>query len=194
MKKFCAGIIGFLLLCATGAYVVSAQTGHNSTTAWRDGRFNMDVAGVMSRSSIILGKPNQEAEQAMPLGNGRLGVAVWSENGLTAQLNRADTMPDRLSPGDVVIPGLSAITQAKDYSGRLNLYDGELEERGGGMTATAYVQPGTDTLVIDVTGAPADKLQTAVLRLWTPRTPKAMAANRVGYLSQVWLDDKNPGA
>lgn len=194
MKKFCGGAVGFVLLCGMGASVISAQTEPGTTTAWRNGRFQVDVAGVMGRSSIVLGKPNQEAEQAMPLGNGRLGVAVWSENGLTAQLNRADTMPGRLSPGDVVIPGLSAITQAKDYSGRLNLYDGEFVERGAGMTATAYVQPGTDTLVIDVTGAPADTLQTAVLRLWTPRTPKAMAANRVGYLSQAWLDNKNPGA
>jgi hypothetical protein len=33
----------------------------------------------------------------MPLGNGRLDVAVWSGDGFTAQLNRADTLPDRLS-------------------------------------------------------------------------------------------------
>lgn len=194
MKRFRGGMVGFAVFCTISASMVSAQTESGTTTAWRDGRFNVDVAGVMSRSAIVLGKPNMEAEQAMPLGNGRLGVAVWSENGLTAQLNRDDTMPGRLSPGDVVIPGLSTITEARDYAGRLNLYDGEFEERGGGMTATAYVQPGTDTLVIDVTGAPADTLQTVVLRLWTPRTPKALAANRVGYLSQAWLDDKNPGA
>ena len=83
-----------------------------------------------------------------------------------AQLNRADTLPDRLSPGEVVIPSLSALTQAKDYSGRLNLYDGQYEERGGGMTATAYVQPDTDTLVVDVTGANPAEPQTALLRLW----------------------------
>jgi len=126
MKVFCGGIIGLAWLCAVSASIVPAQAGPGSTTAWRDGRFHVDVAGVVSRSSIILGTPNLEAEQAMPLGNGRLGVAVWSENGFTAQLNRADTMPGRLSPGDVVIPGLAAITEAKHYSGRLNLYDGEL--------------------------------------------------------------------
>jgi hypothetical protein len=193
MKACCAGVICAVLsgfMCAT---VSPAQTAPAST-AWRDGSFHIDVPGVLSRSTIVLARPNLEAEQAMPLGNGNLGVAVWAENGLTAQLNRADTMPGRQSPGQVVLPGLSTITEAKDYSGSLNLYDGEFTERGGGMTATAYVQPQTDTLVIDVTGAPAGVLQSAVLHLWPPRTPQAVAANRVGYLSHAWLDDKNPGA
>jgi len=52
----------------------------------------------MHRSDIVLERPNRDASQAMPLGNGRLGVAVWAAEGLTAQLNRADTLPDRLSP------------------------------------------------------------------------------------------------
>ena len=166
----------------------------NSTTAWHNGKFQVDVAGVIGRSSIILGKPNLDPSQALPVGNGRLGVAVWSENGLMAQLNRADTLPDRLSPGEILIPGLSAITGAKDYSGRLNLYDGQFEEHGGGMTATAYVQPNTDTFIVDVTGAPADQAQTAVLRLWAPRTTKAEVNGHVGILSQGWIDDTQPGA
>jgi alpha-L-fucosidase 2 len=183
------------LLCATftaGALAQSPAT--DSTTAWHDGKFHVDVAGVLGRSSIILGQPNVEAGQAMPLGNGRLGVALWSADGLTAQLNRADTLPDRLSPGVVVIPGLSALTQAKDYSGQLDLYDGEFQERGGGITATAYVQPDTDTLIIEVTGANANQPQTAQLKLWAPRTPAAEAKGQVGSLSQAWMDDENPGA
>jgi hypothetical protein len=103
-------------------------------------------------------------------------------------------LPDRLSPGQVVIPGLSSLTQAKDYAGRLDLYDGEFQEHGGGMTATAYVQPGTDTLIIDVTGAKADEPQTAQLKLWEPRTAKAEAKGKVGLLSQGWIDNLNPGA
>src|SRR5882724_3922362 len=75
----------------------------STVTAWRDGKFHVDAAGLIGRSDIILGQPNNEAGQAMPLGNGSLGVAVWSENGFTAQLNRADTLPSRYSPGQVVI-------------------------------------------------------------------------------------------
>jgi alpha-L-fucosidase 2 len=84
----------------------------------------------------------------MPLGNGNLGVAVWSADGFTAQLNRADTLPERCSPGQAVLPGLSVLTDAKDYAGRLNLYEGEFQEHGGGMTATEYVQPDTSLRIL----------------------------------------------
>ena len=169
MKTFSSNTFYMVLLCAAFTIGISAQSAAPGlTTAWHDGKFHVDVAGVLGRSSIVLGRPNVKPDQAMPLGNGRLGVAVWSENGLTAQLNRVDTLPDRLSPGQVVIPGLSSLTQAKDYAGRLDLYDGEFQEHGGGMAATAYVQPGTDTLIIDVTGAKAEEPQTAQLKLWEP--------------------------
>lgn len=156
-------LTGFLCsgLCATA---VAQSALANTTTAWKNGRFHVDAAGVIGRSGIVLARPNEEAGQAMSLGNGRLGVAVWSGDGLTAQLNRADTLPDRLSPGQVILPGLVALTQAKNYSGRLDLYNGEFQERGGRMTATAYVQPDTDLLIIDVTGANPSETQTVRLK------------------------------
>jgi hypothetical protein len=50
-----------------------------------------------------------ELRDAVPaLGNGSLGVAEWAANGFTAQLNRSDTMPNRLSPGQLNIGGLTA--------------------------------------------------------------------------------------
>jgi alpha-L-fucosidase 2 len=107
-------------------------------------------------------------------------------------LNRADTLPERLSPGQIVIPGLAAMTQAKDFAGRLDIYNGEILEQGGGMHAAVYVQPGTDTLVIDVTGANAELQQTARLMLWAPRVPKALTKGTVGLLSQAWVDDQEP--
>jgi Glycosyl hydrolase family 95 catalytic domain len=183
------------LLCSALCAVAAAQSAAaNPTTAWKDGQFHVDVAGVISRSDIVLARSNQEAGQATPLGNGRLGVAIWSENGLTAQLNRADTLPDRLSPGQVVLPGLTALTRAKDYSGRLDLYNGEFYERGGSMTATAYVQPDSDVLVIDVSGANPDETQIAQLKLWAPRTAKAAASGRLGTLSESWIDKQRPGS
>jgi alpha-L-fucosidase 2 len=121
-------------------------------------------------------------------------VAAWSADGFSAQLNRVDTLPGRLSPGKIVIPGLAEITRAKDYSGRLDLYNGEFTESGGGLTATAYVQPDTDTLIIDVTGADPKREQSADLRLWAPRTPKASATGESGTLAQTWIDNKDPGA
>jgi lysophospholipase L1-like esterase len=176
--------------CAQGTLAV--PTASNGTTAWHDGEFHVDVAGVIGRSDIVLGRANQDAGEALPLGNGRLGVAVWAADGLTAQLNRADTLPERLSPGQVVIPGLAAMTQEKDCAGRLDLYNGEVQERGGGIHAAVYVQPGTDTLVIDVTGANAEVQQTAKLMLWAPRVPQALTQGTVGLLSQAWVDDQEP--
>ncbi|WP_323122252.1 hypothetical protein [Burkholderia alba] len=157
--------------------------------AWDGKTFQVDRPNVVARSNIVLGQPNLAASQAMPLGNGRLGVAVWSANGLTAQLNRADTLPKRYSPGQVVIPGLAALTSATDYAGRLDLYNGEFRESGGGMTATAYVQPDTDALIVDVTGADPARRQTAMLKLWSPRTPSAtLGGTAIGVLSQSWTD------
>jgi alpha-L-fucosidase 2 len=193
MKYVAAAILSLSLwdhACAQGPLAGHAVS--SPATEWRDGRFHADVAGVVGRSDIVLGRANFEAGEALPLGNGRLGVAVWAADGLTAQLNRADTLPERLSPGQVVIPGLAAMTQAKDFAGRLDLYNGEVQEQGGGMHAAVYVQPGTDTLVIDVTGADAEVQQTVKLRLWTPRTPHALAQGTIGLLSQEWVDDQEP--
>ncbi|HVC90747.1 MAG TPA: hypothetical protein VND66_09025 [Acidobacteriaceae bacterium] len=195
MKNLLRSITYSLFLCAVlSAASVAQSTASDPATAWHEGKFQVDTAGVIGRSAIVLGRPNVEAAQAMPLGNGQLGVAVWSADGLTAQLNRNDTLPDRLSPGEVVIPGLSALTEAQDYAGRLDLYNGEFKEHGGGMTATAYVQPDTATLIVDVTGAPPDKTQSAQLKLWAPRKPAAAAQGHAGWLSQSWIDDRNPGA
>ena len=165
-----------------------------ATTAWHDGRFVVDVAGVVGRSAIVLGQPNLLASQAMPLGNGQLGVAVWSANGMTAQLNRVDTLPRRLSPGQVSIPGLAKLTKARDYQGRLDLYNGHFVERGGGMPATVYVQPESDMLIIDVTGADPNRAQTVELTLWPPREPRASVAGNLGLLSETWRDNVEPGA
>jgi alpha-L-fucosidase 2 len=164
------------------------------TTAWKSGHFVVDTAGLVGRSDIVLGHPNSEPAEAMPLGNGRLGVAVWAANGFTAQLNRGDTLPHRDSPGQVIIPGLTALTTAQDFSGRLDLFDGSLVEHGGGMTMKAYVQVSTDTLVVEVTGADPKKIQTATLQLWEPRKPGVTATGSVGMLAQAWSDQYGPGA
>ena len=195
MKYILAKSACVVLLCSGLCANAAAQSAiPNRTTAWSHGQFHVDVSGVISRSDIVLARPNLEPGQAMPLGNGRLGVAVWSEDGFTAQLNRADTLPDRLSPGQVVLPGLTALTQAKDYSGRLDLYNGEFFERGGGMTARAYVQPDSDVLVIDVSGANPNQTQTAQLKLWPPRAPRTAANGRIGMLSETWVDNQRPGS
>ncbi|HWC82407.1 MAG TPA: hypothetical protein VG756_20855 [Pseudonocardiaceae bacterium] len=164
------------------------------TTAWLHGRFVVDPAGVVSRSNVVLDKPNTDTTAAMPLGNGRLGAAVWAADGMSVQLNRSDTLPDRLSPGQLVLPGLAALTSAPDYHGSLDLYHGRFTESGGGITATVFVHSDSDQLEVDVLGVDPDTPQTARLQLWAPRSPTAFADGPVAGLSQTWQDDTQPGA
>jgi alpha-L-fucosidase 2 len=179
------------LACATHRDVIAQSA---STTAWKAGHFVVDTAGLVSRSDIVLAKPNRLPAEAMPMGNGRLGIAVWAADGFTAQLNRVDTLPHRDSPGQIVIPGLATLTSARDFHARLDLFNGSLVEHGGGMTLTAYVQVSTDTLVIDVTGADPKQKQGATLHLWEPRKPDAKAGDQVGTLAESWSDEYGPGA
>jgi alpha-L-fucosidase 2 len=183
-------IVVVALIIAPGAVAQQSPL----TTAWKSGHFAIDTAGLLSRSDIVLTQPNPLPEEAMPMGNGRLGVAVWSAGGFTAQLNRADTLPHRDSPGQLVIPSLAALAFAGDFKGRLDLYNGTLVEHGGGLTLTAYVQASTDTFVVDVTGADPNAIQTAELHLWPPRTPQATVSGKTGILAQTWGDHYGPGA
>ncbi|WP_181805412.1 RICIN domain-containing protein [Streptomyces shenzhenensis] len=148
----------------------------------------------MRRSDVVLNRPNTTQSQFMPLGNGTLGAAVWASGGLTAQLNRSDTYPDRKSPGWVSVPGLAKLTGASDYKARIDLYNGTFTESGGGMTATVYVRADKDELVVDVTGADPATPQTARLALWSGRSPQAEAHGTIGTLAETWKDTGRPGS
>jgi Cellulose binding domain len=165
-----------------------------TTTAWQNGAFNVDVPNVIQQSNIVLKHPNSQSTQFMPLGNGRLGAAVWGANGFTAQLNRTDTFPDRKSLGQVVIPGLSTITSASNYSGVLNIYDATFVQSGGGMTATTYILQNKDEMVVDVTGANPSSPQTVQINLWSGRSPSATASGTFAALAETWVDNSELGA
>jgi F5/8 type C domain len=195
-----------LLATATGCFLVAATvlvtaalgtapaaSAASDTTAWQNGAFSVNAGGVVSRSDIFLGQPNMADTQSLPLGNGSLGVAEWAADGFTAQLNRSDTMPDRLSPGQVEIPGLEAMTSAANFTGSLDLYNGVLNESGGGMTMQAWVPAGKDELIVNVTGASPSAQETADLYLWSGRTPTATASGAIGSLAQTWVDNTQTG-
>ena len=156
--------------------------------------FKIDTQGIVRRSDIVLKRPNTMTQEAMPLGNGTLGAAVWAEDGFTAQFNRADTLPLRLSAGQLVVPGLAKLASASDFSARLNMYDGEFQEQGGGLTATAFIQKSADVFELDVSGADPAVLQTAILKLWEPRHPVLQAADGFAVISETWQDTVEAGA
>jgi hypothetical protein len=178
---------------AAGAVPAQPAAAASVTTAWQNGSFSLNPGGVVAESDIVLGAANTASSQSLPLGNGSLGVAAWAANGFTAQLNRSDTMPYRLSPGQVNIPSLSAMTSASNFSGTLDLYNGVLDETGGGMSMQAWVPAGKDELVINVTGANPSTQQTATLSLWSGRSPSAAASGAIGSLAQTWVDNSQTG-
>ena len=187
------GGVAAVLLAAGAVYAIEADAA-TTTTAWSNGTFNVDVPNLVRRSDLVLTSPITTASQFVPLGNGTLGVAAWAANGFTAQLNRADTFPDRKSPGQLVIPGLSTLSGAANFSGYLDLYDGTLHESGGGMTLTAYVRADKDELVVDVTGANPNTTQTAQINLWSGRSPAAASSGAVSVLSETFVDNNGAGA
>jgi hypothetical protein len=181
-------------LAASTLAVTAPAVAAPGTTAWQNGHFVVDTPNVVRRANIVLGRANTIPAQSMPLGNGTLGAAVWAANGFTAQLNRVDTFPDRKSPGQVIIPGLSRLTGASDFAGYLDPYDGTLHESGGGMTLTAYIRADTAQLVVNVTGADPNSTQTAQVKLWSGRSPSAQASGQVATLAETWRDDTATGA
>ncbi|NUS17149.1 MAG: hypothetical protein HOY69_38110 [Streptomyces sp.] len=180
-----------VLVPAVTPTTASAAT---ATTAWQNGSYHVDTPNAVRRSDIVLGAPNAQAAQSLPLGNGSLGAAAWAAGGFTAQLNRADTLPGRKSPGQVQIPGLSRLTGASDFKGALDLYTGVLTESGGGMTLKAWVSATKDELVVDVTGADPDTAQSATVSLWSGRSPQAAASGAVATLAETWVDNQEAGS
>jgi alpha-L-fucosidase 2 len=187
-------VLGIAGVCSGPVVAPLAREQNQTPRARQMTAGSLEPASVVGRSDIVLERPNLLAREAMPLGNGRLGVAVWGEEGFTAQLNRADTLPNRLSPGQVVLPGLKTLVAAADYGGRVDLYNGEFVQRGGGMTATAFVQPDTDVLVVEVKGADPSTVQTATLHLWAPRAAKIHYQDGMGIISETWKDATEAGA
>ena len=181
LSRLLAVAAGLALAVPLAGAAVLAQpaVAASVTTAWQNGSFSLNPAGVVAESDIVLGAANTADSQSLPLGNGSLGVAAWAANGFTAQLNRSDTMPYRLSPGQVNIPGLSAMTSASNFSGTLDLYDGVLDESGGGMSMQAWVPAGKDELVVNVTGAnPGAQRRRPTLNLWSGRSPVGRRVRR----------------
>ncbi|MFD9741040.1 hypothetical protein [Umezawaea sp. NPDC059074] len=173
--------------------VAAPPTPPGVSTAWRNGAFQLDRHAVVSRANVVLGGPNLANTESLPVGNGSLGAAVWAAGGFTAQLNRVDTFPDRKSPGQVTIPGLAKLVNAPDFAAHLDLYDGVLTETGGGLTARVYVRADTDQLVVDVTGADPNAVQTAQGFLWSGRSPQAQASGSIGTLAETWVDGPPAG-
>ncbi len=86
------------------------------------------------------------------------------------------------------------MTSASNFTGTLDLYNGVLDESGGGMTMQAWVPAGKDELIVNVTGANPATQETADLHLWSGRSPTAAASGAIGSLAQTWVDNSQTGS
>ena len=86
------------------------------------------------------------------------------------------------------------MTTAANFTGTLDLYNGVLNESGGGMTMQAWVPAGKDELIVNVTGANPSTQETADLHLWSGRSPTAAASGAIGSLAQTWVDNSQTGS
>src|ERR1700735_3174833 len=76
--------IAALALTASSCAIHGQTSDHAAKPSHREA-VQVDYAGVIGRSDVVFAQPNLRPDQAMPLGNGQLGVSVWSADGLTAQ-------------------------------------------------------------------------------------------------------------
>jgi alpha-L-fucosidase 2 len=130
----------------------------------------------------------------MAVGNGRLGAAIWAADGMTIQLNRSDTLPGRLSPGQVLLPGLKPMIADRGFRAKLRLFDGVWTQAGAGMRVSVAVDHDYDRVIVDVDGANPALEQTVILKLWEPRSPMATVRGGMVMLAEHWADDTLPGA
>ena len=113
----CGSLLGttLILFAAWSSNAHSQEAA--ATTAWQGGHFHIDVPGWSAGQTLFWNGPTSTRRKRCRWATDGWG-GCWSEDGYTAQLNREDTWPSRLSPGHVVLPGLKKLTGASDYSGR----------------------------------------------------------------------------
>ncbi|HWM67942.1 MAG TPA: hypothetical protein VNO35_15235, partial [Steroidobacteraceae bacterium] len=109
-------------------------------------------------------------------------------------LNRADTLPGRLSPGQVVFDSLKPMIADRRFRGRLDLFNGEWRQSGAGLRVQVIVDSHLDRVIVDVAGADPHVEQTVSLILWKPRSPMALIGAKEVSLAEHWLDNEPPGA
>lgn len=180
-------------LLAGSAVLIDAPLHAEGTTAWSDGKMQIDGAALASRSNLIYKvAPTRERDFA-PLGNGKVGAAVWAGDGFTAQMNDLDIILLARSSGRLVIPGLSAMTTASDYKGVLDFSKGRFVQTGGGIKAVTYVDSARKNLIVEVTGVAPGSAHSAKIMLWSGRHPTITvdAANKLVGYSETFTDNNN---
>jgi alpha-L-fucosidase 2 len=139
------------------------------------GALNVDYAAYFPKNDIVYNKPNTNPLYGLPVGNGRTGALVWSENGLTMQVSGVDLSQQSAYAGGLVSfntnPAIDAGGGA--FQQRLAPYDGELVTKYGSeaskdvRTVTILGAPNSEVIGIHVADARAGVTSATVdLSLW----------------------------
>lgn len=126
--------------------------------AYRDGRLRVDYAALVGHNDVVYLTPALYPFEALPLGNGNLGVTLWNEGGVYLKFNngsfwRAKEMM-QCSSGEAQLTDTPSLLTATDFKQRLSLYDGVVYTRAvtpeGTVVITSFATEGDDMLVVHV--------------------------------------------
>jgi hypothetical protein len=142
----------------------------------RDDSPQVDYAALCARNDLVYLQPALYPFEAMHLGNGRLGVCLWNEGGLTWQLNngRYRQGNEPVSSGRVTLrtPALQA-AKPDQFEQRTNLWDGTVTTHtaspAGKADVVSFVAEGDDLLVVRCRET-GDGPRELTLHLWPSRT------------------------
>ena len=104
------------------------------------------VRALVSRADLIHTAPVARSDEGIPIGNGRMGMLVWTTpRALKFQMNRVDIQVDlELAGADADV-----FTTAGTHQ-RLSVYEGLLDMKAAGVSARLVAWPERDVIAIEV--------------------------------------------
>ncbi len=148
------------------------------------GALKVDYPAFMSRNDVVYLSPPEEGWENLPLGNGRLGAALWQPEGIVLQLNTALSAVYNGAIARVCLnsaPGL--LDGLKSYEMRLAPYDAgvtvHLGYEKGEVRVRTFIPADTDAVVMEVEDTRPGVPHRLGLETWRETASTAMDGNRI---------------
>ncbi len=138
-------LILILVLPAIGIKDLSAQVDNRAVTS--------------GRNDVVYLAPATETYEALPLGNGQLGVMLRNENGLTYLFNHGNFFSSSDEAGNLISSGEFSIQLPDSWlkgfqEERLALYDAKIitkyKTRNDSLIVTSWMAEGLDILIVEI--------------------------------------------
>lgn len=128
--------------------------------------FQTDYAALVSRGDLIYRQPVDHGRQGHPIGNGRMGIMVWTTpDAIRLQINRIDVFAanknhrgDKYGKTDTwggcaqisIDVGGEVFQNKEGFSQHLSLYEAEEVVEGDGVRVRCFVASVCDVLVMEI--------------------------------------------